>query len=52
MLDSLTVEAGGLIVTPVISGGTVGETASFTMHIVTTADREDDRTIFLKIRER
>ncbi len=52
VIDSVTVQPGGLIVTPVLSGGTPGETATFTMHIVTAGGREDDRTIHLKIRER
>jgi hypothetical protein len=35
-----------------VSGGTVGEAASATAHIVTDAGREDDRTIYFRIKER
>lgn len=48
--DSSTQSAG--VITPIISGGTVGETASFTIRITTTAGRVDDRTFYLKIKER
>ena len=48
--DSSTESAG--VITPIISGGTVGETASFTIRITTAAGRIDDRTFFLKIKER
>lgn len=44
-------EAAGIIV-PVLSGGTVGETESFTVRILTNGSRTDDRTFFLKITER
>lgn len=44
-------QAGGVI-TPVLSGGTVGETESFTIRITTTGGRTDDRTFYLKIVER
>jgi hypothetical protein len=51
----ITVDAssylGGCII-PMISGGNVGETASFTIHIITTGGREDDRTFWLNIVER
>jgi hypothetical protein len=44
------------IVTVIISGGTVGETASFTIHMTATvsggATRVDDRTFYLRIIER
>ena len=49
-LDSSS-ESGGII-TPVLSGGVVGATESFTVRITTTAGRVDDRTFFLKIVER
>jgi len=50
VVDS-SIESGGII-TPTLSGGNVGETATFTIHIVTTGGREDDRTFYLKIVER
>jgi hypothetical protein len=49
-IDSST-QSGGVI-TVWISGGTVGETASFTVRIVSAAGRTDDRTFYLKIKER
>lgn len=48
--DSSTQAAGVII--PILSGGTVGETASFTVRIVTTGGRIDERTFYLKIQER
>ena len=44
-------QAGGVI-TPMLSGGTLKTTASFTIRIVTTGGRTDDRTFYLKIQER
>ena len=44
-------QAAGVI-TPVLSGGTAKTTASFTVRIVTTGGRVDDRTFWLKIQER
>jgi hypothetical protein len=52
VLDSCDVDGDGLIVTPFVSGGAAGETCTLTVHIVTTEGREDDRTIYLKIKER
>lgn len=43
--------AGSLIVAW-ISGGTIGQTASVTFRFTTTSGRTDERTIYLKIRER
>lgn len=40
------------VITVFISGGTVGEKASFTVRIVTAGGRTDDRTFYLKIKER
>jgi len=44
------------VVTAIISGGTVGETASFTIHMTATVSgggvRVDDRTFYLRILER
>lgn len=44
-------ESNGVI-TPVLSAGDPGETATFTIHIVTLGGREDDRTFYLKMQER
>lgn len=44
-------ESAGVI-TPLLSAGTLGETATFTIRITTTAGRIDDRTFYLKIQER
>lgn len=44
-------QAAGVI-TPILSGGTVGQTATFTIRITTTGGRTDDRTFYLKIQER
>lgn len=35
-----------------ISGGTVGKTEGFTYHIVTASGRHDDRTLYVKIKEK
>lgn len=35
-----------------ISGGAVGETVTVVYHVVTAAGRQDDRTFYLKIKER
>lgn len=42
----------GSVVSAFVSGGTVGETATVTFRFTTAAGRTDDRTIFLKIKER
>jgi hypothetical protein len=39
-------------VTAWLTGGVVGSTESVTIHIVTAQGREDDRTLFFKIKER
>lgn len=44
-------QAAGVIV-PILSGGTLGETASFSIRIITAGGRTDDRTFYLKITER
>ena len=60
---TVTIGAGGTLVadsssalngviTPILSGGTVGMTETFTIRIVTTGGRTDDRTFYLKIEER
>lgn len=51
---TVTASAGGVAVTGKYvvvwcSGGTVGETAQFTIRIVTAGGRTDDRTFYLKI---
>ena len=35
-----------------LAGGTIGETASFTIRITTAGGRTDDRTFYLSIKER
>jgi hypothetical protein len=45
-------EATATKVTAWISGGTDGENAKVTCHIVTAGGREDDRSIRLSVRER
>lgn len=42
----------GAITTAWISGGTVGEKVQVTFRITTTGGRTDDRSIYLKIKER
>jgi hypothetical protein len=42
----------GFIVTAWLSGGTLGAKAEAVCHIVTAGGREDDRTLFLKIKDR
>lgn len=49
-LDGETEAAG--VVTVWISDGTLGTTSRVTCHIVTSEDREDDRTRIISIRER
>lgn len=61
-LSSLTVTASGCTVDSStisgtkcvawISGGTAGQTASVTFRFTTSGGRTDDRTIFLKVKER
>lgn len=48
--DSSSQAAG--VITPILSGGTPGGIASFTIHIVTADGRTDDRTFYLKIQDR
>lgn len=42
----------GKVVTSFISGGTIGDTAKATCHIVTTGGRQEDRSIYFNILER
>lgn len=39
------------VITAFIGGGTLGMTHQVTCHIVTAGGREDDKTLFLKIKE-
>jgi hypothetical protein len=48
--DSSTQSAG--VITLVLSAGTLGETASFTIRIVTAGGRTDERTFYLSIKDR
>jgi len=48
--DSSTISVDTVIVW--ISGGTAGETYRVTCRIVTTGGRTDDRSIFIKVKER
>ena len=52
---SITVDSsnqvGGVIIVW-LSGGVVGDTVSFTVRITTAGGRTDDRTFYLKIKER
>jgi hypothetical protein len=50
VLDS-SIQSSGII-TPTLSAGTVGETATFTITITTVSGRIDERTFYLKIQER
>lgn len=52
LVDSCTVDLAGLIVVPIVSGGTVGEKCVLTVHITTNDGRQDDRSIYLQIKER
>lgn len=52
---SITVDSTdltGSTTTGWISGGTVGQLEAFTYHIVTAQGREDDRTLYVKIKEK
>lgn len=48
--DSSTQAAG--VITVWLSGGTAGDTGSFTVRIVTSGGRTDERTFYLTIKER
>jgi hypothetical protein len=50
VIDSSSFLSGYII--PVISAGTINTLASFTIHIVTSGGRADDRTFYLNIVER
>ena len=53
--SGITVDSSSIVSKTVVawvSGGTVGTTYRLTCRIVTAAGRTDDRSIFLKIRER
>ena len=51
-LTLVSSSAASGVVTVWLSGGVVGETASFTVRIITVGGRTDDRTFYLKIKER
>lgn len=42
----------GALATAWVSGGVAGTTITLTCHITTAGGRQDDRSVFLKIRER
>lgn len=56
--DGITIEASPAptnvdgVTTVWLSGGTVGQSYGVTNHIVTSAGREDDRSITIRVRER
>ncbi len=52
VLDRQILNSEGTIAVAWISGGTVGETHRATCRITTAEGRVDDRSIFLKIKER
>lgn len=51
LVENSSTQLAGVI-TVWLSGGTVGELASFTVRINSLGGRTDDRTFYLKIRER
>ena len=51
-LSLKSVNAGGTIAACFVSGGTAGSKYTVRNHIVTTAGREDDRTIAIRISDR
>lgn len=53
--DGVTIDSSAIDGTSVVawvSGGTVGETATVTFRFTTAGGRTDDRSIYLKIKER
>jgi hypothetical protein len=50
--DNVMVIAPNSIITPIISGGTLNELASFTIQITTASGRIDERTFYLRILNR
>ena len=50
--DSSTPDVTNKKITAVLSGGTAQKKVQVTCHIVTVGGRTDDRSIYLKIRER
>jgi hypothetical protein len=50
VIDSSVAQNG--IITPIISGGTLNELASFTIQITTASGRIDERTFYLRILNR
>lgn len=51
-VDEANIINAGVDVQLWLTGGVLGETGSVTVHIVTAAGREDDRTLYFKIRSR
>ncbi len=51
-VDSSSITDSDTSVTVWLSGGTVGEKYSVTCHVVTSASREDDRTVTIIMRQR
>lgn len=49
---SAAIVTGGTVVTAWLKGGNPGTTEQATFHITTAAGRVDDRSIFLKIKDR
>lgn len=52
VIDSDSATDGDTSVTVWLSGGTVGNVQRVTCHVVTSAGREDDRSILIPIQER
>lgn len=52
VIGTSQVDPTGKVATVWISGGTAGEKCSLTCHITTTEGRQDDRTYYLKVKER
>ena len=51
-LDSSTLTDSNTSVVAWLSGGSLGRTYTITCQVVTTDDREDDRSIFITVKER
>lgn len=51
-IESYMILPGNKIVTVWVSGGTVGQTYKVTCHIVTAGGREDERTIYVVVKQK
>jgi hypothetical protein len=51
-VDSSSITDSNTSVTVWLSGGTAGTDYSIVCHITTSAEREDDRTIFIRVEQR